>query len=137
MQLKARLIDDLLDITRIASGKLFRRARSCDVQELAEEAVRMVANDVKAKNIHLTFDAQAGRRRGFGDPVRITQVFWNLLKNAVKFTPRGGSISLRMREEGDMFRFDVDNTGIGFSADDGERMFAPFEQVSAREECRH
>ncbi len=96
---EARLIDDLLDVMRIVRGKLPLRVESTDVHRLVEQAVAICDAELDARSLHLTLDLQADRHHVQGDPNRLRQVFWNLIKNAVKFTPIGGSITIRSRNE--------------------------------------
>ncbi|MDB6152982.1 MAG: domain S-box [Chthoniobacteraceae bacterium] len=131
--LEARLIDDLLDLTRIARGKLYLRPQSCDAHSLIEFAVEIVRDDVLAK--HISFQREFGAvRSGIStDPARFQQVIWNLLRNAVKFTPRGGQISIHTRdkvsEEGDHWLcIEVTDSGIGIEPALLNEIFLPFEQ---------
>ena len=95
--LEARLIDDLLDLTRIARGKLQLRPEHCDVHSLLGMAVEIVRDEAQSRKQTLKFELGAHRTGMVADPARLQQVFWNLLRNAVKFTPQGGQILLRTR----------------------------------------
>lgn len=131
--LEARLIDDLLDVTRIAHGKLQLRLQSCDVAILIGYAVEIVQPDARHKNIAVecNFAARAGDL--IGDPARLQQVIWNLLRNAVRFTPSGGKISIATRDDTgpagqDCLRIEVSDTGIGIDPSCLDRIFVPFDQ---------
>ncbi|HEX3730202.1 MAG TPA: HAMP domain-containing sensor histidine kinase, partial [Opitutaceae bacterium] len=128
--LQARLIDDLLDFNRISRGKLALVRLSLDVHETVREAARAVQEDILAKSIRLTFALEARRSRLLGDPVRLMQVFWNGLKNAVKFTPTAGQIDVfsRLIEAENLIEIRIEDTGIGMNAEELARVFQPFIQ---------
>ena len=92
IELEARLIDDLLDLTRITKGKLSLDQRVTDAHIILQDAVVIVDADVHVKTIRGELDLSAEMTMISADPVRLQQVFWNVLKNAVKFTPVGGHI---------------------------------------------
>ena len=128
--LEARLIDDLLDLTRITRGKFRLQTESCDAHSLLSHAVDIVRDDARAKNIELDLDLAAERSGVPGDPARLQQVFWNLLKNAVKFTSSGGRIVIHTRDDSarDRLIVEVSDTGLGFTPEAADRIFQPFEQ---------
>lgn len=132
--LEARLIDDLLDITRIAKGKLPLRPQLCDAHSLISLAIEIVRDEALSKGISLNqnFDAECSGLHA--DPSRFQQVIWNLLRNAVKFTPPSGSIAIQTRdgtgEDGKpILSIEVCDSGIGIDAEAIDRIFQPFEQV--------
>ncbi len=127
--LEARLIDDLLDLTRISNGKLEMRAQDCEVHSLLSLALEIVRDEAQAKGIGLGVDLSAMKTHFTGDPARVQQVFWNLLKNAVKFTPPGGQVSIRSRDEGEHLVIEISDTGVGLAPEYLERVFNPFEQA--------
>ena len=132
--LEARLIDDLLDLTRITRGKLSLRAEPCDLHALLAFAADIVRDDTREKQISLTLNLAAERSHLIGDPARLQQVFWNLLRNAVKFTPDGGRIGIHSddlfsEEEGHRIRIQVSDDGIGFEPQEAARLFEPFHQA--------
>ncbi len=129
--LEARLIDDLLDLTRIAHGKLLLRTQPCDAHTLIALAIEMVRSDAQGKSQTLEIDLAAERSHLLGDPARLQQVFWNLLKNAVKFTPESGKITVRSCDLDGRFALEVSDSGIGIAADNIRRIFLPFEQAGA------
>ncbi len=130
IELEARLIDDLLDLTRISHGKLQLRPQPCDVHSLVALAVEMVRSEASRKRQTLEVDLAAVRSQLHCDPARIQQVFWNLLKNAVKFTPEAGQLSVTSRDTDDRLTLEIRDTGVGIPADALERIFLPFEQAA-------
>jgi CheY-like chemotaxis protein/anti-sigma regulatory factor (Ser/Thr protein kinase) len=131
--LEARLIDDLLDITMIVRGKLRLRIQPCDAHSLIGLAVEIVRDDARLKEITIARAFEATQSGLIVDPARFQQVIWNLLRNAVKFTPRGGRIEIRTHnrtdpDSGPSLCIEVSDSGIGISAAELERIFLPFEQ---------
>jgi len=133
IELEARLIDDMLDITRIARGKLELQFASVDIRPIIEHAIKTCcAHEAADKMIvcheHLDADDHIARV----DAARLTQVFWNLLKNAIKFTPVGGQTFVRSRRETSEGRtwlvVEVEDTGIGIAPEILPRIFGAFEQ---------
>ncbi len=129
VELEARLIDDLLDITRITHGKLRLQVQNCDGHSLLQSALEIVQDDVANQQLTLEVDLAAERSQLSGDPARIEQVLWNLLKNAVKFTPTGGHLTVRSFNLGERIVFQISDTGVGLAAEALERIFLPFEQA--------
>ena len=138
--LEARLIDDLLDLTRITHGKLTLRTEPCDVHTLLALVHEMVREEAREREVELTLDLTAQRTRLLGDPVRLQQFLWNLIRNAVKFTPPGGLIRIRTSHDTSIdearIRIEVQDTGIGFDPDAAHRIFDPFDQGAAGHEHR-
>ena len=128
VQLEARLIDDLLDVTRIAQGKIDLRGETVDVHRILRDAVAISRNDMVEKRIELVMKLDATDRHVWADPVRIQQVFWNLINNAVKFTNPGGNITIRTFNEGKRFAFEIIDTGIGIDPDRQPDIFNAFDQ---------
>ncbi len=131
--LEARLIDDLLDLTRVARGQLHLRSELCDAHSLIGLAVEIVRSDALAKGISLERKLAAEHSGLVADPARFQQVIWNLLRNSVKFTPRGGKIAIRTKNEKDetgaeRLSIEVTDSGIGIAPDALEKIFLPFEQ---------
>lgn len=133
--LEARLIDDLLDLTRITRDKLPLRPQLCDAHSLIGLAVEIVRDEAQAKGILLEQDFHAEHSGLVADPSRFQQVIWNLLRNAVKFTPRGGSVRICTRDvngEEDGARWlsiEVSDSGVGIDPAAIDRIFQPFEQA--------
>ena len=97
--LEARLIDDLLDLTRIRGGKLHLERAVIDAHELIHQVVEICREDLRSKGLRLVLDLAARRHHVDADPTRLQQVLWNLIKNAIKFTPPGGTITVRSRDD--------------------------------------
>jgi PAS domain S-box-containing protein len=131
VELEARLIDDLLDLTKIARGKLQLDLEVTDLHQIVNSVVEMCAVDCRAKNLRLVVNLGAERRHVRGDPARLHQVLWNLIKNAIKFTPIGGAITVATGADEDWVRLDVTDTGIGIEPDMIPRIFFAFEQADA------
>jgi PAS domain S-box-containing protein len=128
VQLEARLIDDLLDLTRIARGKIKLRRETVDAHRLLRDALQIVSRDIFDKQIELAVELNATRHYVWADPVRIQQVLWNLINNAAKFTNKSGRISIRTRNEGDQFAVEIVDTGIGIEPEQQRHIFKAFEQ---------
>jgi PAS domain S-box-containing protein len=128
--LEARLIDDLLDLTRIARGKIELQLEAVDVHTLLQDTVEIVAEDLAFKDLKLATEFGAREHHVRADSVRLHQVFWNLLNNAVKFTPTGGSITIRTwNNETGACVIAVSDTGIGIEPEHQARIFNAFEQA--------
>lgn len=128
--LEARLIDDLLDLTRITRGKLALELAPVDLSAILRDALAIVHLELEQKKISLELDFTPDRRPAVGDAVRLQQVFWNVLKNAVKFTPEGGEIAVKTRLDVERRRtvLTVSDTGIGLTPAELERIFQAFSQ---------
>jgi PAS domain S-box-containing protein len=130
VELEARLIDDLLDLTRITKGKMMLEKRRVSPQAILRDALATMRAEFEAKHLKVALDLDAETAQVQGDPVRLQQVFWNVLKNAAKFTPEGGAIALRaaLAEDRRSFTVQVTDTGIGISAEELGRVFDAFSQ---------
>ncbi len=129
IELEAHLIDDLLDITRISSGKLELALEVTDAHIAVRDAFEICAQDIRAKNLHVDLDLDAPRHHMLADPVRLHQICWNVINNAVKFTLANGRIFIRSKNNssGD-FILEIEDTGIGFEPGLLNHMFDAFEQ---------
>ncbi len=130
VRIEARFIDDLLDLTRITRGKLELARAPLDLRDTVRQAVEITAPDLAEKGQRLTVTLADAGHALTGDAARLQQVFWNLLKNASKFTPEGGSIRVVSRREPGRLVVEVADTGIGFEAGAEARIFDPFTQAS-------
>lgn len=127
------LINDILDMSRIESGKMTINSEKFNLEEVIEELDVLIRPQAKEKNIEFKLDTFYETPKVIGDELRLNQVLINLLGNALKFTPMGGSITLGIRQvikERDFiaFAFYVRDTGIGISEENKERIFEAFEQ---------
>jgi PAS domain S-box-containing protein len=132
VELEARLIDDMLDLTRVSRGKLELRREAADLRQVIDHALQTASNDLLAKRLRLVLDLAAGDHTLWADTPRVIQVFWNLFSNAVKFTPAEGTIAVRSwREEtaaGPQLVVEVADTGIGIEPDVLLDIFDAFQQ---------
>ncbi len=131
VELEARLIDDMLDLTRIARGKLELRREVGDLRQAVDHALQTARADLFDKGLRLSLDLAEVDYSVWADTPRLTQVFWNLFSNAVKFTPPGGAIAVRAwREEaaGPSLVVEVEDTGIGIEAEVLSGIFDAFQQ---------
>ncbi|HEV2292825.1 MAG TPA: ATP-binding protein [Tepidisphaeraceae bacterium] len=128
VELEARLVDDLLDMTRIARGKVALHAEVVDAHSLIRQSIHTVQKEIDRKGLDLLTSLRAARHEIWGDPTRLQQVLTNLLHNAVKFTPEGGSIAVRTTNEREQFKLVLSDTGIGIEPDVLPHIFNPFEQ---------
>jgi signal transduction histidine kinase/ActR/RegA family two-component response regulator len=125
---QALLIEDLLDMSRIVSGRPGLRVRDADLAAIVGAAVDVVRPAAAAKQLRLSVDLGSGPALTYGDPVRLQQIAWNLLSNAVKFTPPGGRIDVRLaRENG--YRLSVQDTGAGIDPASQSYVFDRFWQA--------
>jgi signal transduction histidine kinase len=140
LELEMRLIDDLLDVTRIVAGKLRLRLERLDVHALINNCIAVCRADPSARDIAIELDLRAENHEVTADAAKLQQVLWNLLKNAIKFTPAPGKITVSTSSDsaGDLagdcggnLRITVADTGIGIDPEMLPRLFTPFEQGSA------
>lgn len=128
--LEARLIDDLLDITRITRGKLPLDLRPIELHSVVLDAVETIRPELELKGIKLHLDLRDQRSVVMGDSVRLQQVLWNVLKNAIKFTPKDGDVWITTRRTlaGDRSRIIIADSGIGIKEAELGRIFQAFRQ---------
>lgn len=128
---EARLIDDLLDLARIRSGKLTLQPRPVDAHAVLKEAMDICLGEVSQRGIQIVKHLGATSADLQADPSRLQQIFWNLLTNAAKFTPEGGTITVRTSNspDGSELQVEVADDGIGIDPDKLDRIFDAFEQV--------
>jgi signal transduction histidine kinase len=124
-----RLVEDLLDVSRITSGKMRLSPEPLLVQEIVDTAVDMSRPQLEKSGLELTLDVPAEPIRLVGDRVRLTQVLGNLLNNAAKFTETGGRVWLDVRRTGDRVSLTVRDTGVGIPAPLLPQIFDLFNQV--------
>ena len=129
VELEARLIDDLLDLTRIATGKIQLAAAAVDVHAILLQIVENSRADLARKQLTVARALDARVHSVWGDTARLQQVFWNLIKNAIKFTPGGGEVRVvTSNNEPGKLMISVTDTGIGIDPDVLPKIFDAFEQ---------
>ena len=129
VEMEAHLIDDLLDVTRIAHGKLSLDMALVNIHTVLEESTAIVQSELDQKKLRLQRDFQAVQSTVRGDAIRLQQVFWNVLKNAVKFTPEQGTITIATRtRDSQTLEVTITDTGIGMTNDELARVFDAFAQ---------
>ena len=132
VELEARLIDDLLDVTRIESGKVELDRRPTDLASVIRQAAEVCTADIETKKLEFGIDAPDGPYFVDADAARLEQVFWNLVKNAVKFTQPGGCVGIRCRRIDDHVIAEVNDSGQGIDPEVLPRLFRAFEQGGKR-----
>ncbi len=132
VELEARLIDDLLDVTRISKGKLQLSFETICVHQILQRAYEICRKEIEAKNLDVEFQLRAVHTHVEGDPARLQQVFWNLIKNSVKFTPEKGRIIIAtLNPVPDKIEARIIDTGIGVEHETIDKIFNAFEQGQA------
>ncbi len=134
---QSMLVEDLLDVSRIAGGRLRLDARDTDVRAVVAEALDAVRPAADAKSIRLESYVADGPLTVHGDPERLQQVVWNLLSNAVKFTPHYGRVTTTLERTDDGVRLAVDDTGCGIAPEFLPRVFDRFVQAEPAATRRH
>ena len=115
-QVQTKLVEDLLDMSRIVSGRLRLDMQPVDLREVVHAAIDVVRPTAEAKRIALRTEVDAQDLRVLGDAARLQQVVWNLLTNAIKFTPPGGVVTVRIERSGEQAEITVTDTGAGIPA---------------------
>ncbi|HZS61678.1 MAG TPA: PAS domain S-box protein [Gemmatimonadaceae bacterium] len=127
-----RLINDVLDLAKVESGTLELRAEAIQIAQLVGEVRDVLRTTITTKQMRVATELDPAIDTIIGDPVKLKQVLYNYLSNAIKFTPDGGLITIRTRPEGsDAFRLEVEDTGIGINLNDEGRLFVEFQQLDA------
>ena len=135
VELEARLIDDMLDLTRIARGKLQLQLEDADARDLLHHAIEIVRADLDGRHIQLSVALEARSHRVNVDPPRLQQVFWNVLRNACKFTPEHGAISVRTyNPSAKSVAIEIADNGIGIKPQFLDKIFDAFEQFEIQRE---
>jgi signal transduction histidine kinase/CheY-like chemotaxis protein len=129
IQLATHLADDLLDVTRLAAGKLEPHLQNTDLHSVVNEAIVQCSASAAAKPLYLSTELNARRHQMRGDGPRLIQVVRNVLSNSIKFTPAGGSILVRTNDAaGDTIQIDIIDTGEGIEPAFLSKMFIPYQQ---------
>jgi PAS domain S-box-containing protein len=129
--LEARLIDDLLDLTAISAGKVSLHSERVDMHQLTHAVIAMVDESLHDKRIRLVLALDAADHHVDADQARMQQVLWNVIRNAIKFTPADGRMRIRSASSDGEFTWSCTDSGIGISAEALPRIFSPFEQADA------
>jgi len=124
---QAQIIDDMLDLSRMHTGKLQINRSPVSYAEIIHTIIEAAASDAAARKIEVVVELEDDQTL-YADPVRVEQIVWNLLSNAIKFTPPGGRITLRMSREDDHARLDVSDTGVGLEPAMLEQVFDMYRQ---------
>jgi diguanylate cyclase len=132
-----RLVDDLLDVSRITVGAIHLQWQAVDLIPLVHAVVGGIQPGAQAKSVRMTLDVPPRLPRVLGDPARLQQVIWNLLTNAVKFTPAGGEVRTELRDDGSHLVLRVTDTGQGIDADFLPHVFDMFRQAESATNRAH
>ena len=135
--LQSKLIDDLLDTSRIATGKLHFEPKPTDLNTVVTAAIDTVRESASSRNIELTVSLWPSMMVVMGEPVRLQQIAWNLISNAIKFTEPGGRVTVATRNEGSQGRLVVTDTGIGIAPEFLPHVFDRFKQADGSTSRRH
>jgi len=129
-----RLVDDLMDVSRVSRGKIVLQMNVVDLRDVAAGAAETMQPILSARNHRLAFLRPRQKLPVRGDPARLVQVLTNLIDNAAKYTPMGGHLAMSLRRDGDRALISVTDDGIGIPAHMLERIFDVFEQVPGKDE---
>ena len=133
---QGQLIDDLLDLSRVQTGKLSLTLQEVHGDEVVERIVSAVRSDAQTRSIALNLRIETGSYQMHADPVRIEQIVWYLVTNALKFTPAGGVVDVSLEKDADRMRLTVADTGEGIKAEYLPVIFEMFQQAGARATTR-
>jgi signal transduction histidine kinase len=136
-RLQSRLIDDLLDISRIATGKLRFEPKVTDLNEVVTSAIETVRASAGVRRVELEVELNASPLVVMGEPVRLQQIVWNLISNAIKFTEAGGRVRVSTSIVGEEALVVVEDTGIGIAPDFLPHVFDRFRQADGSPTRRH
>jgi PAS domain S-box-containing protein len=128
-RLQAQLISDLLDISRIVSGKLQLDVRSVDFRSIVGQAIEPIEDEARSKGVEIVQELHEGTAPVSGDASRLQQIVWNLVSNAIKFTPRGGCVRVSLDFSSARARLEVADNGAGIRPDFLPRVFDRFHQA--------
>jgi PAS domain S-box-containing protein len=134
---QAQLIDDLLDVSRIITGKLRLDVRQIDPSSFIEAAIEALRPASEAKGVRIQKVMDTGVTSVAGDPARLQQVIWNLLANAIKFTPRGGRVQVRLERINSHVELSISDTGVGIKPEFLPHVFDRFRQADQTSTRQH
>jgi PAS domain S-box-containing protein len=129
LNLEARFVDDLSDLVRAARGEFELLLSPVDLHAVLLDVLSVCEEDLRKQSIVLTVNLEAGRFVVHGDAARLKQILWNLVRNAVKFTPPGGSVSVTTRNSGERICVEIVDSGIGIEQKYLSKIFDPFTQA--------
>ncbi len=132
LRAEVRMIDDLLDVNRVVRGKMAVNCRAASVHDILCEAAEELRPAASAKHQTLELDLGAESQYASVDPLRLRQVFGNLIRNAIKFTHQAGTVGLRSWNDGARLVVEVEDDGIGIAPEELHRLFVPFDQLAVR-----
>jgi PAS domain S-box-containing protein len=136
-RLQTRIIEDMLDVSRIVAGKLQLDLRPVDLPSIVEAAIATVQPAADAKEIQVRLTLKSAIRQVSGDPQRLQQVVWNLLSNAIKFTANGGRVEVEIKELDEHAQITVSDTGEGIKAEFLPHIFDRFRQADSSTTRKH
>ena len=125
------LINDILDMSKIEANSFKLEIEDTDIQQICESSLMFIAESASRKSLEVSFENRDHSERMRADPRRLKQILINLLNNAVKFTPEGGKLGLRVEEQSNTIHFTVWDSGIGIHPEDQKRIFRPFVQIDS------
>jgi PAS domain S-box-containing protein len=134
---QSRLVSDLLDLSRLEMGKLSLNRQPVSLSTIIRDAIETVRDEAAAKRITLTVDFASDLLIVDGDPIRLGQIAWNLLNNAVKFTPNDGEVRIFLRQNGDDAELIISDSGQGIATDFLPHVFELFRQADGSSARRH
>ena len=134
---QARIISDILDVSRINSGKLRLDREWTDPAELVTSSIEALGGSIAEKRLSVETRVEQAHAPAYVDPARFQQIFWNLMTNAVKFSPEGGRVLVRLRRDGDRLVLEVQDFGAGIATDFLPYLFDRFTQSDAPGNRRH
>lgn len=137
MKVQAQIIEDLLDISSLRSGKLRLQSRIVELGPIVAGSINILRPVADGKSIQIVANIQPAAGTILGDPERLNQIFWNLLANAIKFTPEGGNVHVDLRRVGDNIEVAVSDTGEGIRADFIPYLFGLFQRAEASITRKH
>jgi signal transduction histidine kinase len=128
------LINDILDLSKVEAGRMELQMNEFDIKRLVETSIALFKEKTHQQSLQMTSEIAKGLDTMFGDERKIKQVLFNLLGNAVKFTPNGGIIhvAVTLTDDKEFLQYSVSDSGIGISSVDQSKLFKPFEQVDTR-----
>jgi len=137
VQAQARIISDILDVSRISSGKLRLDYQWCDASMLVSEAIEGLRSSIESKKLHLELDLAPQGETSWVDPTRLQQIVWNLVTNAIKFSTEGGVIQVSLARKSDVLTLRVQDFGRGIRPDFLEHLFNRFSQSDSPDNRVH